>query len=207
MLLNSDIIAQRVIDYVPVKLDHSGNLSSVMILLMMCNNEYYIPLVKRPIAMNDYSADYCFPGGNFDSHDVDLRSTAIRELEEEMNIKFDEYEIIGQLDDFKTGKGKLVRPFVSLMNVGDMHMYTIQKHQSYEVDKVLIVSIINLMDTFIDNSLLHKHLSNRKPTYEYHLTDGSIIWGLTASILTHLNNVILCGQKIIGRECSSGIIL
>ena len=80
----------------------------MVLLLQDETNELFLMVTKRPLHIKMYAGDYCFPGGMKESADRDLKATVVREVQEELGVKAENYQIIGQLDDFLDRHGNLV---------------------------------------------------------------------------------------------------
>ncbi|MDP8953094.1 MAG: CoA pyrophosphatase, partial [Actinomycetota bacterium] len=66
--------------------------------------------------LQDHGGQISFPGGIPELEDDSLRVTALREAEEEINLRPEVVEVIGELEDmYIPPSGFLVRPFVGLL--------------------------------------------------------------------------------------------
>jgi 8-oxo-dGTP pyrophosphatase MutT (NUDIX family) len=147
--------------------------------------------------LSSYSGDYCLPGGTKDLTDASLMMTAVRELEEEICLKNGDYKIIGQLDDFTNGKKRLVRPFVASVT-----KRTLEKQQCCPNSEVQSIYLFPFQEVFkIQESTDMHNPSYRYPSYRYH-NEHIYLWGLTASIIVHLANVISGETRPVGRHCN-----
>ena len=68
-------------------------------------------LTRRPSGMRRHAGQYALPGGRVDQGETFV-DAALRELHEELGLKYDADAIIGVLDDYQTRSGFCIRPFV-----------------------------------------------------------------------------------------------
>jgi 8-oxo-dGTP pyrophosphatase MutT (NUDIX family) len=87
--------------------------SAVLIPIYENKNEHYIVLTKRTQSVMYHKGQISFPGGAYDKEDGDLADTALREAFEEIGVRADDVEILGNLDDQSTYTSKfIITPFV-----------------------------------------------------------------------------------------------
>ncbi|RDI43765.1 NUDIX hydrolase [Aquicella lusitana] len=172
--------------YRPVMLPETAERAAVMLILLVDEDDQVeIVLTKRAATLPAYAGHFSLPGGMHDKTDINLYQTAVREVHEELNLSETVYQHIGQLDDFSAREGHLVRPFVTVMqkrNFEKMHALA-----PSEIDHIYYLALTRL-DRFVDDPALHV-LTRRRPSYVFR--EGEVfIWGLTASILVHLFDII-----------------
>ena len=120
-----------------------------------------------------------FPGGRQDFPEEDLRQTALREAEEEIGLPPDDVELVGALPPTGTFvTGYRIHPFVGL--IGHGHTWT---PQEAEVERVLEMSLPELVDGFDMKRLIRRGVPIKTPTYT---VDGNLVWGATARIVQQL---------------------
>ncbi|TAK74794.1 MAG: CoA pyrophosphatase [Gammaproteobacteria bacterium] len=169
--------------------------AAVMIILLIgSTNQVEILLTKRATTLLNYAGHYSFPGGMQDAHDKDLYATAIREVQEELYLSPDTYQYVSQLDDFMDRTGHLVRPFVV-----KMPKEVFEKAYKLSIDEIDDIYYFSLtkLDQIKDDPQLHD-ITKRRPSYAF--SEGEVfIWGLTATILVHLSNIITGETKPLGK--------
>lgn len=189
---------QRLTDYQPVTLPETIPSAAVMVILLQDEaNQLEIVLTKRAMTLPTYAGHYSFPGGIRDAEDANMHATAVREIQEELNLLPDTYQPIAQLDDFQDRNGHLVRPFVSLITKTTF----VAKHKisPAEIDRLYYFPLTKL-HSLKDNPKLH-YITQRRPSYSY--TEGDVfVWGLTAAILVHLRNILSAEHDPLGKEIS-----
>jgi 8-oxo-dGTP pyrophosphatase MutT (NUDIX family) len=173
--------------YQPHTLAETGTSSAAVLILLLHDvvGNLRILLTKRSETVATYIGDYCFPGGMREDSDPDLQFTAQRETKEELNLHPHHYRIIGALDDFQDRYGNLVRPFIATITEKDFADY--HKISTDEIASLYYFPLNDLSKLDIDPKLAR--IAKRHPTYSY--TAGDVfIWGLTASMMVQLSNVV-----------------
>jgi len=180
--MNKDDIIQKIKNHTPVLQPLTKRSAAVMVILLNNeNNSFEIVLTKRSETLSDYAGHYSLPGGMLEPQDKDLLHTAMREVEEELNVSKNNYEVIGQLDDMRDRYGNLVRVYVSLMNKADFISQF--RFSDAEVAEVYLFAIEKLTQ-LKDEPALYA-ITRRRPSYAF--TEGQVfVWGLTAAILMNL---------------------
>ncbi|MFQ5880201.1 MAG: NUDIX hydrolase [Dehalococcoidia bacterium] len=156
--------------------------AAVLILLYEKEGEPYVLLTERTQEVEHHKGETSFPGGASDSDDPDLMTTALREIFEEIGVRPEDVEVIGQLDDLITISNFNVTPYVGVLTAQSPYPFVVHER---EVAAVVEVPLRHLLD---DRSM---ELELRQwrgqpvlvPAYTY---DRHRIWGATARILQQL---------------------
>jgi 8-oxo-dGTP pyrophosphatase MutT (NUDIX family) len=136
-------------------------------------------LTERRSDLPMHAGEISFPGGRQDHPAEDLRSTALREAEEEIGLDPDAVELVGALPPVGTFvTGYRVFPFVGLVQPGQ-----VWRPQATEVAQILEFTIADLVAGHEMQRLLRKGVPIKTPTYT---VDGHLVWGATARILQSL---------------------
>ncbi|VVC77280.1 putative Nudix hydrolase NudL [Aquicella siphonis] len=180
--------------YQPVSLSPTPQSAAVMLILLdQGTDSFEIVLTERAAHLERYAGDFSFPGGMQDEGDTDLYATVTREVEEELNLPAHAYQLIGQLDDFTDRYGHLVRPFVVLMKKTEFEK--LHRIAASEIASIYYFSLSKL-PAIKDTPALHT-ITRRRPSYAF--TEGQVfVWGLTATILVHLSNILSGESKPLG---------
>jgi 8-oxo-dGTP pyrophosphatase MutT (NUDIX family) len=147
-----------------------------------------VPLYRDPLTavfterradLRRHAGEISFPGGRQDEPDEDLRTTALREAEEEIGLPPSAVEIMGALPPVGTFvTGYRVFPYVGTIERG--HVW---RPAEAEVAQVLEFELAELTSGHEMKRLLRKGVPIRTPTYT---VDGHLIWGATARIVQSL---------------------
>jgi 8-oxo-dGTP pyrophosphatase MutT (NUDIX family) len=142
--------------------------SAVLIPLFYNQGQYHVLLTERSEEVNFHKGQVCFPGGTQELSDSSLLQTALREVEEEIGLRADDVEILGEFDDNVTlTSNYVISPFVAFIP----HPYPL-KADGREIKEIFSVPLSFFMD--------EANFKQDSREYEY---DGHIIWGATARIL------------------------
>ena len=71
--------------------------SAVLIHIYPKNEELHIVFIQRPIYDGVHSGQIALPGGKAEEIDLGIEATALREADEELNIKSSDLKVIGKL--------------------------------------------------------------------------------------------------------------
>jgi 8-oxo-dGTP pyrophosphatase MutT (NUDIX family) len=133
---------------------------------------------ERRADLRRHAGEISFPGGRQDELDEDLRTTALREAEEEIGLPASDVELVGALPPVGTFvTGYRIHPFV-----GAIKRRAWTPHEA-EVAQVLEFTLPDLVAGHEMRRLVRKGVPIRTPTYT---VDGHLIWGATARIVQSL---------------------
>jgi 8-oxo-dGTP pyrophosphatase MutT (NUDIX family) len=134
---------------------------------------------ERRSDLRRHAGEISFPGGRQDEPDEDLRTTALREAEEEIGLPASEVELIGALPPVGTFvTGYRIHPFVGRIPSG--HAF---EPQESEVARILEFSLRDLVAGHEMQRLVRKGVPFKMPTYT---VEGHLVWGATARIVQSL---------------------
>lgn len=163
-----------------VALDAPGKTdAAVLVPLFHRAGEPVAVFTERRADLRRHAGEISFPGGRQDSPDEDLRTTALREAEEEIGLARGDVELVGALAPVGTFvTGYRVFPFVGLVEPGQRWT-----PQPTEVAQVLELSLADLVRGHEHKRLIRRGVPIRMPTYT---VDGHLVWGATARIVAQL---------------------
>jgi 8-oxo-dGTP pyrophosphatase MutT (NUDIX family) len=134
---------------------------------------------ERRADLRRHAGEISFPGGRQDEPDEDLRTTALREAEEEIGLPASEVELVGALPPVGTFvTGYRIYPFVGLIRSG--HEW---RPQETEVEQVLEFALRDLAAGHEMKRLVRKGVPIKTPTYT---VGGHLVWGATGRIVQSL---------------------
>ena len=153
--------------------------AAVLIPLYIDAGELHAVFTKRREDLKRHAGEISFPGGRQDFPEEDLRTTALRETEEEIGLSRDDVEMVGALPPTGTFVTSYrIHPFVGVIKSG--HEWT---PQPSEVEEVLELSLPALVAGYEIQRLIRKGVPFKTPTYT---VDGHFVWGATARIVEQL---------------------
>jgi 8-oxo-dGTP pyrophosphatase MutT (NUDIX family) len=163
-----------------MRLDVRGRTdAAVLVALFTRNDELHAVFTRRREDLRRHAGEISFPGGRYDEDDGDLRTTALREAQEEIGLAQSAVEIIGALQPTPTiATGYAVYPFVAVIEPGQA--WTLSAR---EVAEVLELPLSALTAGYARRRLIRRGLPIRTDTY---LVGENLIWGATARILADL---------------------
>ena len=134
---------------------------------------------ERRADLRRHAGEISFPGGRQDEPGEDLRTTALREAEEEIGLPPAAVTLRGALPPVGTFvTGYRIFPFVGTIEPG--HVWT---PAEAEVERVLEFSLPELVDGHAMKRLVRKGVPIKTPTYT---VDGHLVWGATGRIVQSL---------------------
>lgn len=174
----------------PNEIPASARPSAVLFLLFGEEANLRLLLIQRSADGRAHSAQISAPGGRWEPADADLRTTALRETEEEVGIAPKDVDLLGALTPLYIPVSNfLVHPFV-----GYASTLPPLSPNAFEVERTLEVALGVLF------SPEAKIQAEVRPTSAPGLVlnvpayrpenDDSIIWGATAIMLAELEAVM-----------------
>jgi 8-oxo-dGTP pyrophosphatase MutT (NUDIX family) len=167
--------------------EYNPRLSAVLIIFFLEDNRLKMVFIRRSEYVGIHSGQIAFPGGRYEDTDIDFRFTALREVEEEIGIKADSIEILGQLSDLYVPPSNfLMKVFVGYTN--ERPEYIIDTREVKEVlefalDDFWAADVVKMKD-------FKAHNIDRIIKAPYYDINGAIIWGATAMVLTELLDML-----------------
>ena len=153
--------------------------AAVLIPLYFQDGELHAVFTKRREDLSKHAGEISFPGGRPDFESEELRTTALREAEEEIGLPREDVEIVGALPPTGTFVTNYrIHPFVGMIEPGKEW-----EIEPREVDVVLELSLPDLIRGFEMQRLLRKGVPIKTPTYT---VDGNLVWVATARIVQNL---------------------
>jgi len=162
------------------ELDAPGRVdAAVLVPLYLDSGDLHAVFTKRRDDLRRHAGEISFPGGRQDFPDEDLRTTALREADEEIGLAPGDVELVGALPPTGTVVTNYkIHPFVGVIKPG--HSWT---PQPQEVDVVLELALPDLVAGHELKRLVRKGVPFRTVTYT---VGDHLIWGATARIVENL---------------------
>ena len=141
-------------------------------------------LTQRTDDMPSHAGQIAFPGGRPQAGDADSVDTALREAEEEVGLTRQFVEVIGSVDQYRTGTGYEITPVVGLVTPG----FT-TRADPREVADVFEVPLAFFLDE--SNHRIDSRVWQGRERRYYAMPYGErYIWGATAGMLKNLQYVL-----------------
>jgi 8-oxo-dGTP pyrophosphatase MutT (NUDIX family) len=155
--------------------------AAVLLPLYGWPEEPGLVFTERRADLRRHAGEISFPGGRRDEIDDDLRTTALREAEEEIGLDPTRVELGEALPPTRTfATGYLVHPFVG--RIAHPRELDLRPNPA-EVETMLTFSLELLRESYAMRRLVRRGVPIHTPTYE---VEGHLIWGATARILGDL---------------------
>jgi len=157
--------------------------AAVLVLISQGENPAII-YTKRAAHLRQHPGEVCFPGGMWESGDVDLFATAVREVHEEIGLPAAGINLLGRLPQAHTRAGTPVTPFVASFDTS----FPLSPSPD-ELDSIFLVPL----DLFLrgiqvrEDSFMRHGRAYQVPVYHY---GGYEIWGFTAAVTAQLLRLI-----------------
>ena len=157
--------------------------SAVLILFFHDDGILKMIVIRRSQYVGIHSGQIAFPGGRFEEEDKDVRTTALREIHEEIGIPEEKIEIIGRLSDIYVPPSN----FLISVFVGYLSERPIYKIQEREVDEIIEIpfddffkqDVIKQKDFYV-NSIKAVSMA------PYFDVTNAEIWGASAMVISEL---------------------
>lgn len=159
--------------------------AAVLLPIYERDDEYYILFTKRTEKVEHHKGQISFPGGVCHEGDRDLRDTALRETFEEIGVRPEDVEILGELDKMGTATSNfLITPFVGIIPYP--YEFTISRD---EIEELVEVPISALLDekNYHEELGVYQGIPYLGSFFDY---KGKMIWGATARILKQFLDLV-----------------
>ncbi len=155
--------------------------AAVLVPIMLASDGARVVYTLRTGELRDHAGQVSFPGGSPEPHDRSLLATALREAEEEIDLRPDTVEIIGELEEMYIPPSRfLVKPFVGLLSEQAELVLAPE-----EVEAIFSVSLAELMSPAAFEKVIWQREGwpHEVPIFA---VGGHEIWGATAAMTAGL---------------------
>ena len=162
--------------------DNGRLLQSAVLVPLLCkDDEWHVLLTERTNEVRFHKGQVCFPGGTPEPGDKSLRDTALREACEEIGVRPEDVQVIGEIDDnVVRATGYVITPFVGFVP----YPYEFQASEGETRDIFFVpVQVLMSPERFYHQERVISGHYYYGPVCDF---EGHIIWGATARILEHL---------------------
>jgi len=164
----------------------------VLVPLFYHEGQWHILFTRRSDEVNFHKGQVCFPGGTYQSGDASLLQTALRESEEEIGLKAEDVDILGELDDTITvTSGYIISPFVAVIP----YPYPFEVNH-IEIKQILSIPLAVLMAkaNFYQGQGLQTSEGETIPMYYYRYGKHTV-WGASARIVKLFLELLNAGSE------------
>lgn len=173
----------------PAEIPTDARPSAVLALIFPKNEELHLLLIRRIADGKAHSGQISFPGGKQDPTDADLRTTALREANEEVGIMSDDVDILGELTPLYIPVSNFrVHPFLAYCP--KPLAYSISINEVAEVVEVALGELLapeRKVVTDVTSPAVNFTIKNAKA---YKLKNETVIWGATAMMISELEEIL-----------------
>jgi len=162
--------------HTPRRIDDERNDAGV-VLPIVDGERPRLLFTQRADHLSEHPGQMSLPGGGREPEDRDIRATALREAEEEVGLRPEEVDVVGQLDDIRTITEYAVTPFVA--RVPD-RPYAPADDEVASVVTLELAALTDL-DNYEYERREHPHYGEILVHY-FHVGDHTV-WGATGRIL------------------------
>lgn len=149
------------------------------------SNETMFLLTKRAKYNGTHSSQISFPGGKHEYSDILIKTTALRETNEEIGINKEDIHLIKKLTDVYIPPSNFyVTPFLAYMNY---HPFFYKNDEVESIIEVKIADLLNLNNLSTIN--LNTSYAKNIDVPCFNLND-EIVWGATAMMLSEIYDLI-----------------
>jgi 8-oxo-dGTP pyrophosphatase MutT (NUDIX family) len=173
---------QRKLDFEKLVPNFHTKKSAVLLLFYPENDKLNLIFIKRQDYDGVHSGQIAFPGGKIDKDDKNLKYTALRETNEEIGIKINDIEILGELSEiYIPPSNYLVKPYIGFINYKPEF---ILNEREVNLVFAIDISVINSATIIYENEIIiNKTLKIKAPCFNL---NGYMVWGATSMILNEL---------------------
>jgi len=160
--------------------------AAVLLPLVQRPQGLQLLLTQRAAHLRDHGGQISFPGGRAEAFDADAAATALRESEEEVGLRRERVEILGQLPLYSTGSGFVITPVVALVQPPlDLQLDAFEVAEAFEVPLHFLMTPANHQrhaTLFAGEERRFLSMPWRGPGPDG-ATRSYFIWGATAAML------------------------
>jgi 8-oxo-dGTP pyrophosphatase MutT (NUDIX family) len=177
-------LRERLRQLQPRRIAPEGRPSAgVLLLFYNLDGQTYLLFTRRTDFVEHHKGQICFPGGSQEADDPDLLFTSLRETFEEVGVRPEHVEPIGQLHDIVSfGSNFVITPYVGVLRAPPPYAFA---HAQDEVEEILEVPLAGLLDDANVIREVQRVEGENVEAVSYRFGDH-VIWGATARILKQL---------------------
>ena len=155
--------------------------AAVLVPILQSSAGARVVYTLRTDGLRAHAGQVSFPGGSMDPEDASLLETALREAEEEVDLRRDLIEVVGEMEDMYVPPSRfLVKPFVALLSP--------EAEMVLAPDEVEAIFSVPLKELMSPDSLRTEvwEREGRRIEVPLFAVGGHEIWGATAAMTANL---------------------
>ena len=178
--MDSTVLKNVLSSNISAVVQDDANTKHASVLVIIYGDDPKVIMTEKPKHLNIHAGEIAFPGGKWSQNDYDLLETALRETSEEIGLRLQRTQVIGQLENVTTlNSGFTITPFISVID-------DIPKlHANSEVENILHIPLVPFLQTLADDTDPAHNSIHEMYTLSF---QEKIIWGASARILKQIVN-------------------
>ncbi len=149
--------------------------AAVLVPLTLIDNDWQVLYTRRTDIVGHHKGQVSFPGGAADPEDIDRQDTALREADEEIGLRREDVQVLGQLGEMLTVTNFIITPVVAVFP----WPYAFKVH-TIEVDRVFLMPLKWLANRDNWHEFIRKETN--RGMISFFPYDSELLWGVTARI-------------------------
>jgi len=159
--------------------------SAVLIHIYPKNNQLHTVFIQRPIYEGVHSGQIALPGGKAEEFDAGIEATALREADEELNIKATDLKVIGKLTPIYVPPSNfMIHPVIGYQE--SRPNFVIQKSEVASFIECKLEHLIG-EEKLISNEVIAG--GNRMNAKGYQLNEH-FVWGATGMMIKEFAEIL-----------------
>lgn len=171
---------QPLVEQVSLPISTTLRQAAVLIAFTQVDNHTHVILTRRPMHLRNHPGQISFPGGKVEQFDNNIIATALREAEEEIALKINNVEVLGQYPKYKTFAGFEITPVLGIVKNSFVPV----------LDKGEVADLFTVPLSFLLNKNNRQHYLHRRQGIPHTIHcipfKQHVIWGATAAIIEQL---------------------
>lgn len=159
--------------------------SAVLIHIYPKNNQLHTVFIQRPVYEGVHSGQIALPGGKAEKFDAGVEATALREADEELNIKATDIKVIGKLTPIYVPPSNfMIHPIIGYQE--SRPNFVIQESEVASYIECKLVHLIG-EDKLISSEVIAG--GNRMSAKGFQL-EGHFVWGATGMMIKEFAEIL-----------------
>jgi 8-oxo-dGTP pyrophosphatase MutT (NUDIX family) len=179
-----ELLSERPVEHIRA----AGRIPSAVLLpLFIKQDRHYLLFTRRTQLVRYHKGEISFPGGGYHDHDTTLLDTALRESYEEIGLKPQDVEVLGELDDILTMfSNYIISPFIG--SIAPDYNFIPSQFETAEIISIPVAALLEKDCCRYEP----RHSENGVPYHPHvYYFENKKITGATAAILKQFLQIYL----------------